>query len=404
MRLVLHIFRKDARRFWWEIAVTLGLLASVARMDATRVGFIPGPMEGWLNLILPAVWAYLIALVIHDEPLVGDRQFWITRPYPWPALLLAKALFILVFIHVFSFAADVAIVAARGFEPLAYLPQLLLKQIVLAAALTVPAAALAAVTRNLPQFIFAGVAIATVGLFSLARIEPPSPWVPVDEARRAIVLAVLAPFSTAIVMLQYARRWTAPSRALGLTAVLVAGMLFMYLPHSLSASLGCGLSQAPAAGHTLSIRLTPRNEPGPYGGYPRNIEQIRIPVVVSGIPENTTVEFDPLAFAIIGPGGERWEANQPRERLDAETVSGWLWVERANGEGWQSLILGRSVYERIKGLKVSLVSEVAARLYREEKPIFMPVMSGGRNVPGVGLCSSVVNDDRGDGMLDVFCD
>ena len=234
----------------------------------------------------------------------------------WPALLLAKALFILVFIHVFSFAADVAIVVARGFEPRAYLPQLLLKQIVLAAALTVPAAALAAVTRNLPQFIFAGVAIATVGLFSLARIEPPSTWVPVDEARRAIVLAVLAPFSTAIVMLQYARRWTAPSRALGLTAVLVAGMLFMYLPHSLSASLGCGLSQAPAAGHTLSIRLTPRNEPGPYGGYRRNIEQIRIPVVVSGIPENTTVEFDPLAFAIIGPGGERWEAKRV-------TLRGW---------------------------------------------------------------------------------
>jgi hypothetical protein len=119
MRLVLHILLKDARRFWWEIAVTLGLLASVARMDATRVGFIPGAMEGWLNLILPAVWAYLVALVIHDEALVGDRQFWLTRPYPWPALLVAKALFVLVFIHFFSFAVDVAILASRGFEPLA---------------------------------------------------------------------------------------------------------------------------------------------------------------------------------------------------------------------------------------------------------------------------------------------
>jgi hypothetical protein len=404
MRLVLHIFIKDARRFWWEIAVTLGLLAGVARMDATRVGFIPGAMEGWLNLILPAVWAYLVALVIHDEALVGDRQFWLTRPYPWPALLAAKALFVLVFIHSFSFAADVAIVAARGFEPLAYLPQLLLKQLALAAALTVPAAALAAVTRNLPQFIFAGVAIATVGLFSLARIEPPYPWVPVDEVRRALVLAVLAPFGTVIVLLQYARRWTAPSRALGLTGALLGGVLFMYLPHSFSASLGCGASQAPAAGHTLSIRLAPRNEPGPHGGYPRYIEQIRIPVVVSGIPENTTVEFDPLAFAIIGPGGERWEANKPRERLDADTISDSLWVERANGEGWQSLILGRSVYERIKGLKVSLVSEVATTLYREEKPIWMPVMSGGRNVPGLGHCSSVVNEDRGEGTLDVFCE
>ena len=404
MRLVLHILLKDARRFWWEIAVTLGLLASVARMDATRVGFIPGAMEGWLNLILPAVWAYLVALVIHDEALVGDRQFWLTRPYPWPALLVAKALFVLVFIHFFSFAVDVAILASRGFEPLAYLPQLLLKQLVLGAALTVPSAALAAVTKNLPQFIFAGVVIVTAGLFSLARIELPYPWIPVDEVRRALALWVLAPVATLIVLLQYARRWTAPSRAIGLTAVLLAGTLFVYLPHSFSASLGCGLSQAPAAGHTLSIRVTPRNEPGPYAGYPRNIEQIRIPVVVSGIPENTTVEFDPLAFAIIGPGGERWEASKRRERLDADTVSDWLSVERANGEGWQSLILGPSVYERIKGLNVSLVGEAAAALYREEKPIWMPVMSSARNVPRLGLCSSVVNEDRGEGMLDVFCE
>ena len=404
MRLVLHIFIKDARRSWWEIAVSLGLLAGVARMDATRVGFVPGAMEGWLNLILPAVWAYLVALVVHDESLVGDRQFWLTRPYPWPALLAAKALFVLVFVHLFAFAADVAMVASRGFDPLAYLPQLLLKQLVLAAALTVPAAALGAVTRNLPQFIFAGVAIATVCLFSLAQIEPPSPWVPVDEVRRALVLAVLAPFGTLIVLLQYARRWTAPSRVLGLTGALLAGMLFMYLPHSFSASLGCGTSQAPAAGRTLSIRVAPRNEPGPHDGYPRYIEQIGIPVVVSGIPENTTIEFDPLAFAIIGPGGERWEAKKPRERWDAETVSDWLSVERVNGEGWQSLILGRSVYERIKGLKVSLVSEVTATLYSEEKPIWMPVMSGWRNVPGLGRCSSVINEDRGDGMLDVFCE
>jgi hypothetical protein len=40
---------------------------------------------------------------------------------------------------------------------------------------------------------------------------------------------------------------------------------------------------------------------------------------------------------------------------------------------------------------VSLVSEVAAALYREEKPIRMPVMSGARNVPRLGLCSSPSN-------------
>jgi len=30
--------------------------------------------------------------VVHAESLVGDRQFWITRPYEWKKLLTAKAL------------------------------------------------------------------------------------------------------------------------------------------------------------------------------------------------------------------------------------------------------------------------------------------------------------------------
>jgi len=237
MRLALHIFRKDTRRFWWEITVTLGLLVALAYMDAHRIGFIPGPMEGWLNMLLPAAWAYLVGLVIHGEALVGDRQFWITRPYPWLALLMAKALFLLAFIQVSSFAADAAILAARGFQPMHYLPELLLKQLVLAVALTLPAVALATVTRNLPQFVFAAVVIAVLGLFSMTRVEQFWPWVNVDQVRRAIALLVLTSFAAAIVYFQYSRRWTAASRAIGLTAILIAGTLFAYLPRSYTFAL-----------------------------------------------------------------------------------------------------------------------------------------------------------------------
>jgi hypothetical protein len=37
--------------------------------------------------------------VIHAEALVGDRRFWLTRPYEWKKLLGAKALFLLVFLY-----------------------------------------------------------------------------------------------------------------------------------------------------------------------------------------------------------------------------------------------------------------------------------------------------------------
>src|SRR5439155_1011099 len=83
--------------------------------------FIPGPAEGWLTLLLLAAWGFLLALLVLEEPLVGDRQFWITRPYRWPALLAAKLVFAALFIHLPSLLADCAILAARSFSPVAVL-------------------------------------------------------------------------------------------------------------------------------------------------------------------------------------------------------------------------------------------------------------------------------------------
>ena len=320
---------------------------------------------------------------------------------------MAKALFLLAFIQVSSVAADAAILAARGFQPMRYLPQLLLKQLVLAVALTPPAAALATVTGNLPQFVFAGVVIAVLGLFSVTRVEQFSPWVNVDQVRRAIVLLALTSFAAVIVYFQYSRRWTAPSRAIGLAAILIAGTLFAYLPRSYTFALGCELARKPADGRAFSVRLASRNEPAPHDRYPHNFEQVRIPVVISGIPEHAEVEFDQLAFDIIGPHGESWKMNRSPaiERGGPGSVNSWLWMQHPNGEGWQSLILGRSVYERVKALNVSLISEVAVRLYRGEKPVWMPVSRTTESaVPGLGHCSTALDENRGEEMLDVSCE
>ena len=54
MRLMLHILKKDARRLSWQIIVTLVLLAALVRADSQREDYVPGSMEGWLNLLLPA--------------------------------------------------------------------------------------------------------------------------------------------------------------------------------------------------------------------------------------------------------------------------------------------------------------------------------------------------------------
>jgi hypothetical protein len=46
-----------------------------------------------LNILIPLSWFAITVRVMQEESLVGDRQFWVTRPYRWQSLLAAKLLF-----------------------------------------------------------------------------------------------------------------------------------------------------------------------------------------------------------------------------------------------------------------------------------------------------------------------
>ena len=67
-------------------------------------------------------------------------------------VLYVQVLFAVAVIHLPGLLADAAVLAAHHFNPLAYLPQLLWKQAVVAALVTLPASAIAAMTRSTAQF------------------------------------------------------------------------------------------------------------------------------------------------------------------------------------------------------------------------------------------------------------
>lgn len=110
MKQVLHIFAKDVRHQWLEILISLAFVVALAVTSPSRtvamygvVSYSPlgmvGNMPDWLVFIIPLSWWLLISPLVHEEKLVGDRQFWITRPYEWKKLLAAKALFLAAFIY-----------------------------------------------------------------------------------------------------------------------------------------------------------------------------------------------------------------------------------------------------------------------------------------------------------------
>ena len=122
MPQALHIFRKDIRKFWPEILVSIAIAAvfvwiypyqwlvilppeSHSFLDLRRLQILATVVAG----LLPITWAILITRVVHAENLIGDRQFWITRPYDRRHLLCAKLLFLAAFVYVPFLVAQMAL-------------------------------------------------------------------------------------------------------------------------------------------------------------------------------------------------------------------------------------------------------------------------------------------------------
>lgn len=101
MRIALHLAAADLRRLWPGFVALLGLHA--LRVFVVEQSFMtsddnPGQLTVLINAealgLFVEVLATLIAVsvVVHRDPVVGRRAFWLTRPIPSRTLLLAKAL------------------------------------------------------------------------------------------------------------------------------------------------------------------------------------------------------------------------------------------------------------------------------------------------------------------------
>lgn len=100
MKLILHIVRKDLRRLrtWlllWGVLLVLPILLAVG---VAQYGGVAQAWQGMEEIspwfvILQVVFGYLlVVLLVQEDPVVGTRQFWATRPVSGGTLLAAKAL------------------------------------------------------------------------------------------------------------------------------------------------------------------------------------------------------------------------------------------------------------------------------------------------------------------------
>jgi hypothetical protein len=290
MRQTLHIFRKDVRHCWPYIAAALALTAANAWQESRE---LPNPAQV-VNMYRPVLlilaWWLAIGAAVHGESLVGDRQFWVTRPYSWKNLLGAKLLFVALFLGLPMFFSDCVIVLASGFNPLPLIPGLLWRQVLLAGFLGFPFA-VAALTRVTATFVLAGLAfyvvftaIAIPIAFHFVYGPPVShlgtpPWV-WDAASWLITAAVCS-----LVVWQYARRRTAQVRVLAIVLGLLAPVsttpaLYSRLPGKYPSPW-----QEDPRYRSIAVQFAPGpEEPEPAGIPGRSAGEIRIPVRLSGWP------------------------------------------------------------------------------------------------------------------------
>jgi hypothetical protein len=395
MKLAFHTFRKDLRHLWPAAIVSLAVLGTLARTDRWRSDTMVGSTEGWLNLLLPLAWACVIALTVLEEPLTGDRHFWLTRPHRSPALLAAKLLFALLFVHLASLIADAYILAAHGFSPLEYLPQLLWTQLSFAAFITLPALALATMIPSFTHFMLGIFAIAAVAAFAFVRGASRVAYSmhrPDDYLLTEITAILIAVGAIAIIWLQYRRRPAVIARVVGIATVLIVGVLTTLVPESADYRVRALLHpiQTP-----LFLRIEPRTE---ALGISWSASTVVLPLRLSGLPMGAPFRTAALSITVTAPDGRRYQSATftPDTQFEKVQLEAGLFPYPYDGNSgllWLTLRFDAAVYAALKGRNVRLNGQTVVSLVQPGDTVWMPV--GGRvAAPGVGHCSNAISEDR----------
>lgn len=387
MKQVLHIFRNDVRHLWIEIIVSLILLA--AYVWKTIHGWstpeeLPGVLDllwGFVTPLVPISWCLLLARAVHNEPLIGDRQFWVTRPYEWGKLLTSKVLLAVVFISVPLFIADVILLAVAAFPPVHYIPGLLWMQLLMAAALILPVLTASVLTSTIVQILLVVVAIVlyAIGLGSLAEAMPNSGAPSGGEIVAIPGLVIFFAVTIAVILIQYARRKAWTSRILVFAGAAALLIVIAAVPYG--AALNSAFPPlAPGEATPVQLQLQPTTTPSTQTNQlPRVLRKVflRFPLQVSGVAQASVVIREGQLVTIQAPDGHRW-------------TSHWQASEEPLWPGENGSIVGtemdRKFFDQEQSASVNVHVSFALTSYRETDSRQVISQSDEFRIPGIGLC------------------
>jgi hypothetical protein len=416
MSSTLRIFRKDVRHLWPRI-VLVGAIEVAAHLAASapwlgiarlQTGMGMGTVEAL------AQW-FLIASAILEEPLVGDRQYWLTRPYSWKSLLAAKLLFGLVFINLPVLAADGGALILRGLSPMGRLPGLAVAQFFILEKV-LGGLALASISASLVELVliwlvasvgvtFAGLIFTLVGFAFGIGVE--ALWGSLEWVHGAAIAAFWVLGGAAILAFQYRTRNVALSRWIVAAGVPAFALMIMMPGWHAAFALQSRLGPRRVANSVVRIDVDSERalETGPLNrsGRGRSPDAVEVPVLVTGIPPGMGLQSDRVAAAGVTPDGGAWTAawdSINRLSQPSRDRSG-NWETRVfTGDGpyWLYFNVDRSLESPERTLPGRTRATAALTLLSAEE--ITPLHTGGRptRLPQGGLCWMT-----GKQSLDVTC-
>lgn len=357
MKQILHIFAKDVRRFWPEIVISLAITSALVwiyphqwlQIDDTGLSFAEARMAhanlqrlaSVLVFLVPVSWWILVTRLIHEERLVGDRQFWLTRPYEWKKLLAAKMLFLILFLYLPLFTAQCLLQRSAGLDPFSSIPVLLFNLLLLTTVFILPLVVLATITSSFARMTLTilGILLCIVIVVSLLSnfssgyngFEAPNPY-------HIPLIFSLGLFGAAIVV-QYATRLAWLSRLL----LIAFPVLFVCIPDpsSIDKVYPRPVSAADAPVQ-LSYSNNPLRQPVAHAAHHAKEIGVDIPIQHTEIEDGYVIIPDAVQVRLEASNGVRWSS-------EWKTIFMTPYVH-GNTDTTTYFDMPRAIYEKLKSL------------------------------------------------------
>jgi hypothetical protein len=358
MNQVLHIFRKDSRRFGQTIAAVLvftlmhGYGAVIQLPTGYAMGLSPRTLLLMLaslsGILLPIMLFLLVVSVIQEDSLVGSDNFWLTRPYSRRSLALEKLLFVVVWAFLPMLLHDVILIRYFGFSLSSALGLLLWKNaqfcffLLVAATLAVLSASFARAILVAIAAVFSFVLIFAVVLQNASGNASGPPVVATGLVPLILALLALAAIGAlCVIAFQYRFRIASVAAVIGLIAILVCALLTRFWPVSLSAYFSTRYASPLLRSIQISpdASLTGLSRPVPPEKADVQAQTVYYPFQATGLAGDVGVAVNGISAEFVSPGQKRSVFYMPAQVRFQPSVASGLFADAAGPDQFVPMTL-----------------------------------------------------------------